>query len=45
MRKAMLNSTFSKYFKSILYAINSHNRYLEIKEIGDGSVLRRKSKG
>ena len=45
MRKTMLNSTFSKYFKSILYAINSHNRYLEIKEIGDGSVLRRKSKG
>ena len=45
MRKAMLNSTFSKYFKSILCTINYHNRYLEIKEIGDGSVLRRKSKG
>ncbi len=45
MRKTMLNSTFSKYFKSILCTINYHNRYLEIKEIGDGSVLRRKSKG
>ena len=45
MRKAMLNSTFSKYSKSILCTINFHNMYLEIKEIGDGSVLRRKSKG
>ena len=45
MRKAMLNSTFSKYFKSILCTINFHNMYLEIKEIGDGSVLRRKPKG
>ena len=45
MRKTMLNSTFSKYSKSILCTINSHNRYLEIKEIGDGSVLRRKPKG
>ena len=30
MRKTMLNSTFSKYSKSILCTINYHNMYVFI---------------